>query len=104
MNNPQQDGPWVARLDLHGSIGGYAGNRPKTVRRSNSASCSSRKLLIRWRSLPDSNRCTSLERKGGAVLGSASAYSSRHARISELLQLYGVDPLTLAAQTGRVSR
>jgi hypothetical protein len=24
----------------------------------------------------------------------------RHARISELLQIYGVDPLTVAAQTG----
>jgi hypothetical protein len=30
----------------------------------------------------------------------AGAYSFRHARISELLQLYGVDPLTVAAQTG----
>lgn len=30
----------------------------------------------------------------------ASAYSFRHARISELLQVYGVDPLTVAAQTG----
>ena len=30
----------------------------------------------------------------------ASAYSFRHARISELLQIYGVDPLTVAAQTG----
>lgn len=30
----------------------------------------------------------------------ASAYSLRHARISELLQVYGVDPLTVAAQTG----
>jgi integrase len=30
----------------------------------------------------------------------ASAYSLRHARISELLQIYGVDPLTVAAQTG----
>lgn len=30
----------------------------------------------------------------------ASAYSFRHARISELLQLYGVDPLTVAQQTG----
>jgi integrase len=29
-----------------------------------------------------------------------SAYSFRHARISELLQVYGVDPLTVAAQTG----
>jgi len=31
---------------------------------------------------------------------SASAYSFRHARISELLQVYGVDPLTVAQQTG----
>jgi len=31
---------------------------------------------------------------------SASAYSFRHARISELLQIYGVDPLTVAQQTG----
>jgi integrase len=30
----------------------------------------------------------------------ASAYSFRHARISELLQVYGVDPLTVASQTG----
>lgn len=30
----------------------------------------------------------------------ASAYSFRHTRISELLQVYGVDPLTVAAQTG----
>jgi len=30
----------------------------------------------------------------------ASAYSYRHARISELLQVYGVDPLTVAQQTG----
>jgi integrase len=30
----------------------------------------------------------------------ASAYSFRHARISELLQLHGVDPLTVATQTG----
>jgi integrase len=30
----------------------------------------------------------------------ACAYSFRHARISELLQDYGVDPLTVAAQTG----
>lgn len=29
-----------------------------------------------------------------------SAYSFRHARISELLQVYGVDPLTVAAQVG----
>ena len=30
----------------------------------------------------------------------ASAYSFRHARISELLQLHGIDPLTVAYQTG----
>jgi integrase len=30
----------------------------------------------------------------------ASAYSFRHAWISELLQIYGVDPITVAAQTG----
>jgi integrase len=34
------------------------------------------------------------------IPGKASAYSFRHARISELLQVYGVDPLTVAAQTG----
>lgn len=34
------------------------------------------------------------------VPSGASAYSFRHARISELLQVYGVDPLTVAAQTG----
>lgn len=30
----------------------------------------------------------------------ASAYSFRHSRISELLQLHSIDPLTVAAQTG----
>lgn len=30
----------------------------------------------------------------------ASAYSFRHARMSELLQINGVDPLTVAARTG----
>ncbi len=34
------------------------------------------------------------------VPSGTSAYSFRHARISELLQVYGVDPLTVAAQTG----
>jgi integrase len=34
------------------------------------------------------------------VPSGASAYSFRHARISELLQVYGIDPLTVAAQTG----
>ena len=28
------------------------------------------------------------------------AYAFRHARISELLQIHGIDPLTVAAQTG----
>lgn len=37
---------------------------------------------------------------GAAIPTEASAYSFRHARISELLQVYGVDPLTVAAQTG----
>ena len=30
----------------------------------------------------------------------ASAYSLRHARISELLQVHGIDPITVASQTG----
>jgi integrase len=39
--------------------------------------------------------------KGEAAIPmEASAYSFRHARISELLQVYGVDPITVAAQTG----
>ena len=39
--------------------------------------------------------------KGRARIPSgASAYSYRHARISELLQVHGVDPLTVAHQTG----
>jgi len=37
------------------------------------------------------------------VARGASAYSFRHARISELLQVYGVDPLTVAAQQARAS-
>lgn len=38
---------------------------------------------------------------GAAYLSpAASAYSFRHARISELLQVHGIDPLTVAAQTG----
>jgi integrase len=40
-----------------------------------------------------------LEPRTKALKG-ASAYSFRHTRISELLQLYGVDPLTTAQQTG----
>lgn len=39
--------------------------------------------------------------KGAARIPvNASAYSFRHARISELLQIHGIDPLTVAAQTG----
>jgi integrase len=34
------------------------------------------------------------------IPGGASAYCFRHARISELLQVYGIDPLTVAQQTG----
>lgn len=34
------------------------------------------------------------------IPSTASAYSFRHARISELLQVHGIDPLTVAAQTG----
>ena len=34
------------------------------------------------------------------IAPAASAYSFRHARISELLQVHGIDPLTVAAQTG----
>jgi integrase len=34
------------------------------------------------------------------IPASASAYSFRHARISELLQIHGIDPLTVAIQTG----
>jgi integrase len=38
--------------------------------------------------------------EGNRLPVGASAYSFRHARISELLQLRGVDPLTVAAQCG----
>jgi integrase len=41
----------------------------------------------------------SLKGKARIPVG-ASAYSFRHARISELLQVHHVDPLTVAAQTG----
>ena len=34
------------------------------------------------------------------IPGGASAYGFRHARISELLQVHGIDPLTVARQTG----
>jgi integrase len=38
------------------------------------------------------------------ISGHATAYSFRHARISELLQIYGVDPLTVARRRGPVLR
>jgi integrase len=38
--------------------------------------------------------------KGKERLRRVGAYAMRHARISELLQIHGVDPLTVAAQTG----
>lgn len=44
------------------------------------------------------NRDASAKRR---ISAHATAYSFRHARISELLQIYRVDPLTVAAQTGR---
>lgn len=41
------------------------------------------------------------EARGKARIPSnATTYSFRHARISELLQIHGIDPLTVAAQTG----
>lgn len=41
------------------------------------------------------------EARGKARIPSeATTYSFRHARISELLQVHGIDPLTVAAQTG----
>lgn len=45
---------------------------------------------------------TSLSKLGDGprIPKGASAYSFRHTRISELLQVYGVDPLTVAQQTG----
>lgn len=39
-------------------------------------------------------------RGGKRIPKGTSAYSFRHARISELLQTYGIDPLTVAQQTG----
>lgn len=42
----------------------------------------------------------SAARPESRISTNASAYSFRHARISELLQVYGIDPLTVAAQTG----
>ena len=34
------------------------------------------------------------------LLSGVSAYAFRHSRISELLQVHGIDPLTVAVQTG----
>ena len=77
LNARRGCGPWVARLGLRGSTGEYAGNRPKTVRRSNSAFLATCKSWIRWRSLPDSNRCTSLERPH-IPIGSVGDFSCTH--------------------------
>src|SRR5262245_57738695 len=41
-----------------------------------------------------------LRAQGIAVPDYARPYSFRHARISELLQLHGIDPITVATQTG----
>lgn len=42
----------------------------------------------------------SAKKKDPIIPVKASAYSYRHTRISELLQIYGIDPLTVANQTG----
>jgi integrase len=39
-------------------------------------------------------------RGSARIPAGASSYGFRHARISELLQIHGVDPLTVAHQTG----
>src|ERR1019366_478889 len=39
-------------------------------------------------------------RGAGRIPPTASAYSFRHARISELLQTFGIDPITVAIQCG----
>jgi integrase len=51
----------------------------------------------------DQQWCGQIEKAvkaAGAMPEGVSAYSFRHSRISELLQNYGVDPLTVAAQCG----
>jgi integrase len=51
----------------------------------------------------DQQWCGGIEKAvkaAGAMPNGVSAYSFRHSRISELLQNYGVDPLTVAAQCG----
>lgn len=45
-------------------------------------------------------KCNESARGKVRISTDAGAYSFRHARISELLQVYRVDPLTVAAQTG----
>jgi hypothetical protein len=39
---------------------------------------------------------------GAIIPAEASVYSFRHARISELLQVYGVDPITLPHKQAQV--
>lgn len=46
------------------------------------------------------SKVNEIARGADRIPDGASAYSYRHARISELLQVYGIDPLTVAHQTG----
>jgi integrase len=43
---------------------------------------------------------TESQQEADKVPESASAYSFRHSRISEMLQAHGIDPITVAQQTG----
>jgi integrase len=43
---------------------------------------------------------SNVEADGDRVPQDSSAYSFRHSRISEMLQLHGIDPITVAQQTG----
>ncbi|HEY3653968.1 MAG TPA: hypothetical protein VGL34_03175 [Steroidobacteraceae bacterium] len=53
------------------------------------------------REVRDAVKAVNKEARGSArIPAGASAYGFRHARISELLQIHGVDPLTVAHQTG----
>ena len=53
------------------------------------------------REIRDAIETANKDLKGKARIPvAASAYSFRHARISELLQIHGVDPVTVAHQTG----
>jgi integrase len=45
-------------------------------------------------------RANETARVAEKIPAKATAYSFRHARISELLQVHGVDPVTVAQQTG----